>query len=187
MKNKKLNHLLLWVISIALAFAMNSCRAVKKEEKRSSETTNTIATDKSVVVEKNDSNVKTEVKTTVDDKNKIKTVETIYKPIDASKEASVTTPDGKQHKLNNAEIRTKETVQDNNTKTDWYVNSEETNKSSLSESKDTKSKDTAKKKEEVIDIDKKAYYPFNLVWLLVPVLCIIFFLYNKYKDKLWWI
>jgi hypothetical protein len=60
--------------SIALAFAMNSCRKQKKEEKRSSETTNTITTDKSV--EKNDSNVN-RGKTTVDDKNKIKTVETI--------------------------------------------------------------------------------------------------------------
>jgi Na+/H+ antiporter NhaC len=52
-------------------------------------------------------------------------------------------------------------------------NSEETNV--VSESKDIKSKDTAKKKEEVINIDKKAYYPFNLLWLLIPVLCIIFF------------
>jgi hypothetical protein len=45
----------------------------EKQEKESLETTNTYTTDKSVV-EKNDSNVKTEVKTTVDDKNKIKTV-----------------------------------------------------------------------------------------------------------------
>jgi hypothetical protein len=186
MKNKKINHLLLWAISIVLAFAMNSCGARKTEKNRNSETTNTIATDKSVVIEKNDSNVKTEVKTTVDDKNKIKTVETIYKPIDASKEASVTTPDGKQHKLNNAEIHTKETVQDNNTKTDQYVNSEETNKSSLSESKDIKSKDAIKRKEDIINIDKKAYSVFNFLWLLLLV-GIIVFLYNKYKNKLWWI
>jgi type IV secretory pathway VirB10-like protein len=175
MKSKKRNHILLWVISIILAFAMNSCGARRTDKNRSSEITNAITTDKSVVVEKKDSNTKTEVKTTIDDKNKIKTVETIYKPIDPNKEASVTTPDGKKHKLNNAEFYTKETTQDNDTKTDKALNSEEANKSSVSESKDIKSKDTAKKKEEVINTDKKAYNIFNLLWLLIPALCIMFF------------
>jgi hypothetical protein len=69
---------------------MNSCGRTDKN--RSSEITNAIATDKSVVVEKKDSNTK-QSKTTIDDKNKIKTVETIYKPID---QTSVTTPDGKK-------------------------------------------------------------------------------------------
>jgi hypothetical protein len=40
-----------------------------------------------------------------------------------------------KHKLNNAEFYTKETTQDNDTKTDKALNSEETNKSSVSESK----------------------------------------------------
>jgi hypothetical protein len=45
---------------VLVSFAMNSCGARKNKKRIGLETTNT-TTDKSVVVEKNDSNVKTEV------------------------------------------------------------------------------------------------------------------------------
>ena len=98
----------------------------------------------------------------------------------------MTTPEGKKHTLNNAEVVIKETNKDKETKTDTSINSEITNKSELTDKSKADNKADVKKASEAIVIDKKEWSPVNLLWLFIPVLIVVF-LYNKYKSKIWWV
>ncbi|MFV5696692.1 hypothetical protein ACM55G_14780 [Flavobacterium sp. LB3P122] len=185
MKNKKLNHILLWVIAIILGFSMNSCGARKAEKIRNSEVENSVIKESLTTEKKEEGAVKVAEKTAIDDKNKTKTKETSYKPVDPTKEASVTTPDGKKHKLDNAEILIKETEQENNIKTDNFSNSEEFHKSEVSAVLKSDTKTDMKKSAVGIKVERKAWSLWNLLWLLIPVSLVAVFL--KYKGKIWWV
>jgi cytoskeletal protein RodZ len=184
MKNQKLNHIILWAIAIILGFAMNSCGARKAEKNRNSEAQKVEITDNTLVEKKVESNTKVIEKTTVDDKNKTKTTETSYKPVDPTKEASVTTPDGKKHKLTNAEILIKETEHENNIKTDNSRNSEEFHKSEVSEVSESGTKTDTKKTTEEIKVEREEYSIWNWLWLLIPLGLILVWL-NKSKIITW--
>ncbi|MBC5840745.1 hypothetical protein H8R23_04950 [Flavobacterium sp. F-380] len=186
MKNQKINHVLFWIIVFTLTFVLNSCGARKAEKTRSTEETKNETTTAAILEKKEESAVKVEEKTTVIEKDNSKVVETSYRPIDPTKEATITTPEGKKHTLHNAEVVIKETTQDKERKTDTSIDSETTNKSELKEESESNNKAAAKKASEVIVIDKKAWSPVHLLWLLIPVLIVVF-LFNKYKSKIWWV
>ena len=186
MGSEKIKAILFWVFVITIFILMNSCGARKAEKNRSTEETKTEAATKNDIAKKEESSSNVDQKTTVVEKEKVREVETTYKPIDATKEATVTTPEGKKHTLNNAEVVIKETTQDKETKTDTSINSETTNKSELKEESESNNKAAAKKASEAILIDKKEWSPVNLLWLFIPVLIVVF-LYNKYKSKIWWV
>lgn len=183
MKNQKINHLLFWIIVFTLTFVLNSCSARKAEKTRSTEETKTETQTATILEKKEESAVTVEEKTTVIEKDNSKIVETSYRPIDPTKEATVTTPEGKKHTLHNAEVVIKETTQDKETKTDTSIDSETTNKSELKEESESNNKAAAKKSSEVIVIDKKEWSPVHLLWWLIPVLIVVF-LFNKYKSKI---
>ena len=186
MKNENLKAILFWIFVITISILMNSCSARKAEKNRSNEESKTEATTESDIAKKEESSSNVDQQTTVVEKEKVREVETTYKPIDATKEATVTTPEGKKHTLNNAEVVIKETDKDKETKTDTSINSETTNKSELKEESESNNKAAAKKASEAIVIDKKEWSPVNLLWLFIPVLIVVF-LYNKYKSKIWWV
>lgn len=191
MKNQKINHILLWAFAIAIGIMLNSCGARKSEKTRNSEASKTENSNTSNVKKKEEGSVNIVEKTAVDDKNKTKTTETSYKPIDPTKEASVTTPDGKKHKLDNAEIFVKETEQENNTRTDNSKNSEEFRKSEVSQLSESDTKANTKKATEDTKIQRSAWSGLNLLWLLIPLGLIIGWL-NKSKiitwaKNIWWI
>ena len=186
MKNENLKAILFWIFVITIFILMNSCSARKAEKNRSTEETKTETATKTDIAKKEESSLNVDQKTTVVEKEKAREVETTYKPIDATKEATVTTPEGKKHILNNAKVVIKETTQDKETKTDTSINSETTNKSELKEESESNNKAAAKKASEAIVIDKKEWSPVNLLWLFIPVLIVVF-LYNKYKSKIWWV
>ena len=186
MKNENLKAILSWVFVITISILMNSCGSRKAEKTRSTEETKTEAATKNDIAKKEESSSNVDQKTTVVEKEKVREVETTYKPIDASKEATVTTPEGKKHTLNNAEVVIKETNKDKETKTDTSINSEITNKSELTDKSKADNKADVKKDSEAILIDRKEANPLNLLWWLIP-LFIVVFLYNKYKSKIWWV
>ncbi|TDE53746.1 hypothetical protein [Flavobacterium sp. GT3P67] len=185
MKNQKVNHVLLWVFAIVVGLAMNSCGARKSEKSRSSKALKTENSNTSNIKKNEEATVKVVEKTAVDDKNKTKTKETSYKPVDPTREASVTTPDGKKHKLNNAEILIKETEQENNTKTDNSRNSEEFRKSELSELSESETKTNSKKANEEIKVEREEYSIWNWLWLLIPFGIIVLVWRNKTKIASW--
>ena len=186
MKNENLKAILFWVFVITISILMNSCGSRKAEKNRINEESKTEATTESDIAKKEESSLNVDQKTTVVEKEKVREVETTYKPIDATKEATVTTPEGKKHILNNAKVVIKETTQDKETKTDTSINSEITNKSELTDKSKTDNKADVKKSSEAILIDRKEWSPVNLLWLFIPVLIVVF-LYNKYKSKIWWV
>lgn len=191
MKNQKLNHLLLWILAIAIGFALNSCGARKAEKTRTEELLKTETSNKSVVEKKEESNVKKTETTTVDDKNETVTKETVYEPVDNTKPASVTDPDGKETKLNNSKKTTRETTKKNNTKTDNLVNTVINSASEVLEKITTEGKSNSKKTAELIKIDKKVWNVWNLVWLIIPLGIIYWVWRNKTKivgwfNGIWW-
>ena len=186
MKNENLKAILFLVFVITISILMNSCGSRKAEKTRSTEETKTEAATESDIAKKEESSSNVDQKTTVVEKEKVREVETTYKPIDPNKEATVTTPEGKKHILNNAKVVIKETDKDKETKTDTSIISETTNKSELKEESESNNKAAAKKASEAIVIDKKEWSPVNLLWLFIPVLIVVF-LYNKYKSKIWWV
>ena len=191
MKNQKLNRFLLWILAIVVVMAINSCGARKVEKIRNSEMQNSVVEESSTTEKKEEANVKVEEKTAVNDKTKTKTTETLYKPVDPTKEASVTTSDGKKHQLNNAEILIKETEEEKDLKTDNSINSVITNKTELLEKSKSKAKTDSKKGAEAINTNRKAWSSLNLLWLLIPLGFLLAWL-NKSKiitwaKNIWWI
>lgn len=185
MKNENLKAILFWVFVITISILTNSCGSRKAEKNRSTEETKTEAATKNDIAKKEESSSNVDQKTTVVEKEKVREIETTYKPIDATKEATVTTPEGKKHILNNAKVVIKETTQDKETKTDTSINSETTNKSELKEESESNNKAAAKKASEAILIDRKETNPLNLLWWLIPIFIIIFVLKNKAKIANW--
>jgi hypothetical protein len=179
-------------IALILVFFMAlSCGARKAEKTRTSEASKTETSNTSNIEKKEEATVKVIEKTTVDDKTKTRTKETSYKPIDPTKEASVTTPDGKKHNLNNAEIIIKETEQENNTKTDNSRNSSEFHKLELSEVSESGTKTAIKKDTEEIKVERSAWSGLNLLWGLIPLGLVLAWL-NKSKiitwaRNIWWV
>ena len=185
MGSEKIRVLLIWLMAISMAFAMNSCGARKAEKTRSTEETKTEAATQSDIAKKEESSSNVDQQTTVVEKEKVREVETTYKSIDATKEATVTTPEGKKHILNNAKVVIKETTQDKETKTDTSINSETTNKSELTDKSKADNKADVKKSSEAILIDRKETNPLNLLWWLIPIFIIIFVLKKQSKIANW--
>ena len=185
MKNEKIKAIPFWVFVITISILMNSCSARKAEKNRSTEETKTEVATESDIAKKEESSSNVDQQTTVVEKEKVREVETTYKPIDATKEATVTTPEGKKHILNNAKVVIKETTQDKETKTDTSINSETTNKSELTDKSKADNKADVKKSSEAILIDRKETNPLNLLWWLIPIFIIIFVLKKQSKIANW--
>lgn len=191
MKNQKLNHLLLWIFAIVVGLAMNSCGAKKTAITETSEAIKTETGTENDSNKKEESNIKKTENTVVDDKNETVTKETTYELIDSTKPGSVVDPDGRKTDLNNSKKTTRETTKKNNTKTDVAKASNESKKSELSDQSKSASKTGAKKANEAINIDRKAWSSLNMLWLLIPLGLLLAWL-NKSKiitwaKNIWWI
>ena len=185
MKNEKIKAILFWVFVITISILMTSCGARKAEKNRSTEEAQTVIISDNNVIKKDEYVSIVEEKTTVVDKEKVKETETTYKPIDATKEATVTTPEGKKHILNNAEVVIKETEKDKETKNDASVNSSITNKTELIDKSKSENKAANKKDSEAILIDRKEKNPLDLLWWLIPIAIVVFLFKNKSKIAGW--
>jgi FtsZ-interacting cell division protein ZipA len=180
---KLLVYSFLLIMSIIILFT--SCSAVKKDKTTTKEEIKTETSNKSTVDKTEESNVKKTETTTVDDKNETITKETTYEPIDSSKPASITDPDGRKTDLNNSKKTTRETTQKNNSKTAVAKASDENHKAELSELSESDSKSEAKKADEAIQVDRKAWNYWNVLWLLIPAGVIYFVWKNKAKIIEW--
>lgn len=113
------------------------------------------------------------------------------KPIDPSKPATYTGPNGKKHVLENAEMTNKKGKDISITKSEKSENSQEFLKAELQKKAEQKAEleakiiVEAKKREADLHVDRKAFSLWNLFWLLIPVglFFVIKFFVNKYKSN----
>jgi len=171
--------ILLLIITYAIIISSCGARHVKKSE--SKEETKNELIDNSTIEKKSGTNVKTTITIKADDKNETVTEEMTISPEDNAKEAFIIEKDGTKTVLNNAKKTVKKTTQKNNTQTKKIGNSELVQNSVIKEQKSVKAVVVAKKQENSKQIDKKELSPFNLLWLLIPVL-IIYVFYRIYKK-----
>ncbi|MFV8336423.1 hypothetical protein ACNQF7_10110 [Flavobacterium sp. RSP29] len=180
------------LIALTLVFSLLiSCGARKTEKSKTSEAEKTEASIIAYVKKTDESNVKKTEKTSTDDKNQTTIKETTYELVDPTKPGSVIDPDGRKTDLNNSKKTTRETTKNNNTKTDNTKTSNESNKSEVSDQSESNSKSATKKTGKVTNIDRKAFNPLNLLWLLIPLGFLLVWM-NKNKiimwtKKIWWI
>lgn len=184
--------LLITLLAVSMIFLFYSCGARKVEKTRTKEDIKTETSAAAVTAKTEESNVKKTETTIIDDKNETVTEETNYEPIDNTKPATIIDADGKETKLNNSKKTTRKTTKKNNTQTDNSKNSDEFHKSELSEQLESKGKTEAKKEAEAIQVDRKAWSIYNLLWLLIPIAIVYLAWKNKAKiitwlNGIWWI
>lgn len=175
------------ILVLLMAILVSGCGARKVAKSQTEEAQKVEVTDNTLILKKEEVAVKVVETTIINDQNKTKIKETIYKPIDATKEATFTTPDGKSHKLNNAEIMFKETEQKNNTKIDNSRNSEQFHTSELSESSEYALKAYTKKTDESTQAEREAFSIWNWLWMLIPAAVIYFVWRNRVAIVKKWV
>ena len=184
MKKQSIIHVLIWVIAILLGIANSSCSSKTKLTEINKEEIKIENTQESENSEKTETNVKVDVVTKVDDKTKTVSVKKTYAPIDATKPASVTDPEGKKHDLNNASL-IEETITELKALIKLHSdNSEDFRK------KESAAKEKAKEKAaiEILarkdDLDKSGFNFWTWFWVIGIVIIGIGLLYLNHRFKL---
>jgi len=177
---KKLN-VIYFCICLVLIYSACSCGARKVNRQSTKEEIKTTVTDNSTTEKQTDTNVKTITTVKVDDKNETIIEETITEPSDNTKESFVIEKDGTKVILNNAKKTVRKTTQKNNTQSQSFGNSELVQKQAIKEQKSVKEVNVSKKENTSKQIDREAFNPFNLLWLLIPI-GIIYYFYRRYKN-----
>lgn len=189
MKNETKNHLLFLLLVLSIAILLNSCGARKKDATKTEQSTTVESTDKSKIdkSENTESNVKKSESIIINNQNQTTTIEETVEPIDPTKEAFFTDKEGRKQSLVNGKKTTKTTVSNNNAKSELkneVAEAIKTNKKE-SEAKNIKAKAETAKKAATVHVKREAVSLWNLAWLLIPFG--LYFLYQKFKDKIWWI
>ena len=169
-------------IAILLIVILASCGAVKKKTSKISEETKIEKLDSIKTIEKDTSNIKKTEQTKVDDKTKTVVKKTTWEPVDPTKPASTIEPDGTKTNLNNVKKIVEETIQSNDVKTDNSKNYEESKKSEKETKSESQTKTEINKDQKEIDLDKKQWNPWSLIWVLIPI-GIMIFIWRKYFVK----
>ncbi len=178
---KLLKYAVVSIVSAFLALMLFSCGARKVSKESSKEDIKNEVIDNSVIEKQSESNIKETTTVKTDDKNEIIIEETTYEPKDPSKESFFIEKDGSKTVLNNLKKTTKKTTQKNNTKSQLENNVSESKKEGFKEQKAVKHINESKKENSVKAIDKKQFNPFQLLWLIIPLL-IIYIAYRKYNK-----
>jgi len=166
---------------LSLIWLCLSCGSRKVNKEHSKEEIKTEVVDNSVIEKQSESNIKQTTTLKVDDKNEIISKEDTFEPIDPTKEASIIDENGKKTILNNSKKTSKSTTQKNNTSVSSKLEHTETKKEAVKEQKAVKQVNTSKIENSSKGIDKKPFNPFELLWLIIPLL-IIYWVYREYKN-----
>lgn len=181
------NHSLL----IAALILLWGCGAVKKDITRTEEAAKTEIQDKSkndkseIAETQSETNIKKSQQVIVNDQNQTELVKEIIEPLDPTKEASYTDASGKKQVLNNAKKTTETKKEKNNTKTEAATKIDTSEKlDEKSAKKETaanniKVKAAAKKADEGIHVERKAWSALNLLWILIPIGIVYWIWKNK--------
>ena len=133
--------------------------------------------------ENTETNVKVDIVTKMDDKSKTVSVKKTYLPVDASKPASVTDPDGKKHDLNNASLIEETTTELKDKKTENSDNSQKFQKKESAGKVETKGSATAKNEVVKRTLDKSGFTFWSWFWMIGIVIIGIILVYLNYRFK----
>lgn len=182
MKNnlkKFLSSIFISIILICICVTIFSSCGARKTEKNKTETLVKNQSSSTIdLVKKEESNIKIEETTAVDDQNQTTIKKIIFTPLDPTKPASITTYDGKKIYINNAKYQTEETTQKNNTKTQNTNKTNSHHKSKSAQLSKKKSKGKAKIAAKASQSSREAYSIWNLLWLIIPI-GIGYYIYKK--------
>ncbi len=184
MKNQKIKLILLFVFAIALSFAMNSCRSVKKDKTNLTEIVKTDDLKTETETEKAETNVQKTEETKTNSTTGTVTKKTTTRPIDPTKHATVTDKKGNKTTLNNAELVEEETTSNTTTTTDQKIALAIKAKKEKERLLNEQKKLEQTRKEDQLALDKKVFNFWQLLWLIIPAG--IYIIYRN-KDKIWWI
>lgn len=184
MKNQRLNHILFWIIVLAVAFSMNSCSSKKKTTQSDVTETKTEHSQNSQNSENSQTNVKVDITTKVDDKTKTVTTKKTATPIDPTKPASVTDGNGKKIDLNNASLTEETTTEAKDLKKENSDNSEKFHKEAAAAKAESKGSTAAKKEIENTDLDKSGFTFCSWLWTLGIILIGAVLVYLNHRFKL---
>jgi hypothetical protein len=173
-------------IGLFIGLVLIGCSARKTQTEIIKEESNVVNSDNSIVDEKSETNVKQISTVAVDDKNEIFSKEEVYEPIDSDKEASIIDSNGNKIILNNSKKTTKTITRKNNIQTKMNSNLDSKRNNASNEQKKINQTSTYKKNNKVKFVDKKTFNWFNLLFLIVP-LALLYYLFKKYREKIWWI
>jgi len=178
---KNLPTKILWIASLLFIWLIWGCGARHVQKSESKEETKTELTDNSVTEKQIETNIKTETKLTVDDKNESVTQEESYEPIDPTKEASVIDSNGKKTILNNSKKVVKTEAKKNNTISELVNKTDELKKEADKEQKAVKQVNESTKENNSKEVKKEPFNVFNLFWFIIPI-AIIYIFYRIYKK-----
>ena len=184
MKNLKPNLILLCAITILFGIVNSSCSSKKKITEVNKEEIKIEKSQESEKSEKSETNVKLDIVTKVDDKTKTVSVKKTYVPIDATKPASVTDPQGKKYDLNNASLTEETTTEEANKKREHSDNSEKSRKkesAAKAKAKEIAAIEILARKE---DLDKSGFNFLSWLWVAGIIIIGIGLLYLNYRFKL---
>lgn len=176
-----LKTLLVSLFFALIAMGLISCSARKVNKEHYKEETKSEVTENSVIEKQTDTNVKTTTTVKVDDKNETVVTETIYSPVNSLEESFIVEKDGIKTVLKNTTKTVRTEHKKNNTQSELIGNSEQLKKETVKKQKAVKQVNTSKKENSVKKVDKKAFNPLNLLWLIIPI-ALIYFLYRQYKK-----
>lgn len=185
------------LLFILVLFSVLSCGSRKKDSSNKEESSKT---DFSGIFRNSgnsqeflnlDFNFKKSSLTTADQQSESEKEEFSIKPIDPSKPATYTGPNGKKHVLENAEMTNKKVRDISKTKSEKSENSQEFLKAELQKKAEQKAElkakiiAEAKKREADLHLERKSSGLWNLLWILIPIALffIIKFWWKKFKSN----
>ena len=184
MKNLKPNLILLCGITILFGIVNSSCSSKKKITEVNKEEIKIEKSQESEKSEKSETNVKVDIVTKVDDKTKTVSVKKTFAPIDATKPASITDPEGKKQELNNAIIIEETITELKDLITKHSDNSEKSRKKESAAKVKAKEIAAIKILARKEDLDKSGFNFWSWLWVASIIFIGIGLLYLNHRFKL---
>lgn len=176
--------LIYWLSLLLILVMVNGCstrKVVSKAVKKESYVENLEIEKKDLKVKDNSNVIITNEVIRTDETT---TEKKTYAPVDPTKSSSFTDDKGNRKELNNTlyteEKTSSETNKKGTTKTEYQTAKTTIDKGVKSNSTNTKTKEATKGK-------NTSRFSFSWWWLILLLIPIGFYLFKRFKDKIWWI
>lgn len=167
------------VVSILFVlFAVYGCGARKKDKTHNEESVLVENLEKGFEKSKEQSNIKTDVDIKVNQVTGTVTKTTKIKPLDNTKQATVTDKQGKKIVLNNAEIEETETTTNQNTQSHGKVNTTSDTKKEATKQSEALKKAATKKTADSLNVKRESGGWSVILWLVIGLIVAIWLIWK---------
>lgn len=182
---KRIAVFLLFCFCVLMVLPFTGCSAKKKSHESDVQKIKIENSENSENSNNSESNVRLDIKTKVDGKSKIISITKKWSPIDATKPASMTDPDGKKHDLNNVVYTEETTTEDKTQNTVHSDNSDVFQKKEAKAKNKSKGKTVAKKALVNEDLSVKGFSSWSWLWMILILLIIAALAYVNNRLNVW--